>query len=106
MATGEISDGQISASSEYSANTAASQGRLHFKSDSKADAWEPAAKNSNQWLQVDLGNQFTKVTGMATQGRSDKYHRVTKYNLQYGNDTVTLTYYKEEGQPGNMAMVS
>ncbi len=98
MESGEITDGQISASSEYNNNYAAIQGRLHFESDTKADAWESANADANQWLQIDLGKQNTKVTGVATQGRSDNYHRVTKYKLQYSNDAVTFQYYKEQGQ--------
>ena len=89
MESGTISDEQISASSEWGD---VSQGRLH----SQPRAWSAAQNNVNQWLQVDLGNQHTKVTRAATQG--NKYIWVKKYKLQYGNDESSLQYYREEGQ--------
>ena len=65
MESGAISDSQISASSELSANHAASQGRLNFHETSvKAGVWA-AGGAFHQWLQVDLGNQLTKVTRVA-----------------------------------------
>ncbi|KAL9989536.1 hypothetical protein ACROYT_G004098 [Oculina patagonica] len=101
MESGLIADGQISASSEYGFNVAAIQGRLNLKSNTKKGGWEPASADVNQWLQIDLGKQNTRVTGVATQGRNDNYHRVTKYKLQYSNDAVTFQYYKEQGQSQN-----
>ena len=56
-----------------------------------------AAQNDvNQWLQVDLGNQYTKATRVATQGREYSSYRVTEYKLQYSNDGVNVQYYKEQ----------
>ena len=106
MESGLISDSQISASSEHDANHAAIQGRLNFQeTSSKAGAWTAAANNVSQWLQVDLGKQFTKVTRVATQGRnySSQWHGnhsqwVTKYKLQYSDDGANFHYYREQGQ--------
>ena len=109
MESGAISDSQISASSEahIDANHAAIQGRLNFQETSvKAGAWVAATDDVNQWLQVDLGNQLTKVTRVATQGRNQssqwpwEAHSqwVTKYKLQYSNDGVNFQYYREQGQ--------
>ena len=99
MESGAISDGQLTASSQYDANTAAIQGRLHFQAaGDKAGAWEARSNDVNQWLQVDLGNQVTAVTRVATQGRNGHNHKVTEYNLQYGDDEVNFQYYKEQGQ--------
>ncbi|KAL9989534.1 hypothetical protein ACROYT_G004096 [Oculina patagonica] len=98
MESGAIADGQISASSEYGVGVSAIQARLNLKSNIKRGGWEPAIKNVHQWLQIDLLKQNTRVKGVATQGRNDNYHRVTKYKLQYSNDAVTFQYYKEQGQ--------
>lgn len=93
-----ISDGQISASSEWSSTLAAFLGRLHLKrSSGKAGSWSTRANDDNQWLQVDLG-RHTKVTGIATQGRNGYPQWVTKYKLQYSNDGVNFQYYREQGQ--------
>ena len=94
MENGAISDGQISASSQFDANHAAKQGRLHCK----AGSWSAGNTNLHQWLQVDLGSQYIKVTRVATQGRHDYPQWVTKYKLQYSNDGVNFHYYREQGQ--------
>ena len=102
MENGAISDGQISASSEWRDNHATIQGRLHFQAgNGKAGSWSAKRNNRNQWLQVDLGNHHTKVTRVATQGRNknNQYKQwVKKYKLQYGNDTANLQNYAEQGQ--------
>ena len=108
MESGGISDSQISASSEHEidVNHAAIQGRLNFQETSvKAGAWAAATNDVNQWLQVDLGKQFTKVTRVATQGRNyssqwpashDQW--VTKYKVRYSEDGVNFHSYREQGQ--------
>ena len=99
MENGAISDGQISASSEYSDNNAANQGRLHFKGTSnKAGSWSAKNNDANQWLQIDLGVQYTSVTRVATQGRNGADQWVKTYKLQYSNDGEAFQYYKEQGQ--------
>ena len=103
METSAIPDAHVKASSEWGANRAAVQGRLHFKAGGgKQGAWSARLNNANQWLQVDLGNQHTKVTGVATQGRNScKCNQwVTKYTLQYSHDGVEFYYYKDPGQSG------
>ena len=95
-----IPDFQMSASSQRD-HHAAMQGRLNFKgSESKAGCWSARTDDANQWLQVDLGNDHTRVTAVATQGRnSDTYNEwVTKYKLQYSNDGVNFQNYRERGQ--------
>ena len=52
-------------------------GRLNFNG-----SWSAALNDRNQYLGIDLGEDFT-VTGIATQGSSDKATWVTKYFLQY-----------------------
>ncbi|XP_078357449.1 uncharacterized protein LOC144642352 isoform X2 [Oculina patagonica] len=94
-----IPDGQISASSEWDVNHAAIQGRLHFKAGGgKQGGWSARSNDVNQWLQVDLGDKYTRVTRVATQGRNAADQWVTKYKLQYSNDGVNFQYYKEQGQ--------
>ena len=95
--SGTISDAKISASTQYDANHAAIQGRLHFqRSSSKAGSWSARTNDVNQWLQIDLGNQVTKVTRLATQGRNAVSQWVTRYKLQYSQDGVTFHYYSEQ----------
>ena len=101
MEKGGISDEQISASSEYSATHAAIQGRLRFQAVSsplKAGSWSARTNDANQWLQVDLGNQYTKVTRVATQGRNRVDQWVTEYKLQYRDFGVNFQYYGEQGK--------
>ena len=99
MENGKISNGDITASSEVIIEHYAYQGRLNFKKDKgKIGAWTARGKNVNQWLQIDLGSQFTRVTGVATQGREDRDRWVTKYKLQYSNEINQFQYYKEKGQ--------
>ena len=103
MENGEISNRQISSSSQIDGNHAAIQGRLHFKATpGKAGSWSAGKNDSSQWLQVDLRSQNIRVTGVATQGRNGRYPQwVTKYKLQYSNDGANFLYYKEPGQITN-----
>ena len=93
MENGAILDEQITASSQWNFNHASFQGRLHFQG-----SWSTGTNDLHQWLQVDLGSQYTKVTSVATQGRNDLAQWVTKYKLTYSDDGVTFQYYKEQGQ--------
>ena len=87
-----ISDRQITASSEWDYDEAAIQGRLNLT----PGGWGADVDDANQWLQVDLGSLHSKVTGVATQGRNGDYDEwVTKYRLQYSDDGVNFTYYRE-----------
>jgi len=92
MESGAILDGQISASSELDDDNAAIQGRLYFQATgTKQGAWSAAQSDPKQWLQVDLGSQFTKVTRIATQGQNGGQTQwVRRYKLQYSNDGVNF----------------
>ncbi|XP_078344006.1 uncharacterized protein LOC144629649 [Oculina patagonica] len=104
MESGLITDGQISASSEWdSVGYAAILGRLNFNhTASKNGAWSALTNDANQWLQVDLGSYYTKVTRVATQGRNNPDAHVnqwiTQYKVQYSNNGVDFKYYREQGQ--------
>ena len=97
MESGAILDKKISASTELGGHLAI-QGRLHFPAGSVAGGWAAAINDINQWLQIDLGNRFANITGVATQGRDHVGQWVAEYNLQYGDDGVNFQYYKEQGQ--------
>ena len=94
-----ISDGQISALSEWAIHNAAILGRLNSKV--FPGSWRAATNDDNQWLQVDLSNHRILVTRVATQGRHNAIHWVTNYTLQYSDDGVNFQYYKGNGQSEN-----
>ena len=71
---GQIPDRKISASSQWDANHASEQGRLHFQAlGRKVGAWCAGRNDYNQWLQADLGSQFTRITGVASQQSRQKW---------------------------------
>ena len=99
MQSGEISDEQLSTSSERDSNHSATQSRLHVVNPDGAGSWAAANNDTDQWLQVDLVILHTRVTRVATQGRNGhQVEWVTKYNLQYGNDTERFYNYTVLGQ--------
>ena len=76
MENGAILDGQITASSQRDENHAPFQGRLHFQaSGRKQGSWVAAKGDLNQWLQVDLGSQFTKVSRVGAVVRALAVHQ-------------------------------
>ncbi len=98
MESGGIKDAQISASSEWNANHAAIQGRLHFQAAAgRAGSWSAGTNDANQWLQIDLIGHYI-VTRVATQGRNGADQWVKAYKLQYGDDGTNFQSYKEPGQ--------
>lgn len=62
----------MTASSEWDVNLgrhAPNLGRLHYQANGvKQGAWIAGSNNADEWLQIDLINRNTKVTGVATQG--------------------------------------
>ncbi|KAL9958858.1 hypothetical protein ACROYT_G035929 [Oculina patagonica] len=93
MASGKITDGQVTASSEYSSHYAAKNGRLQI-----GTAWSADTNDANQWMQIDLGVDYPTVTRVVTQGSSEFSEWVTEYKLQYSNDGGKFQYYAEGGQ--------
>ena len=78
-----------------------SRARLNYKpSGSKQGAWSAKKNDANQWLQVDLGASYTKVTRVASQRRLGADQWVKTYRLQY-SDGVNLQDYREQGQTVN-----
>ena len=103
MKSGDISDAQISASSQLDNNTVAAQGRYTYKQcGNKQGAWSALTNDLNQWLQVDLRGDDIKITMVGTQGRNGGDPRqkqfVTTYKLQYSDDGENFKYYKEPGE--------
>ena len=97
MENNAISNGHISASSTYNPDSlTAFNGRLNFIE--AKGAWRAAHDDANQWLQVDLGSLYTKVTGVATQGRHTRPQWVTKYKLQSSDDEMNFQNYRGQGQ--------
>ena len=102
MENGEISERQITASSQLDASHAAIQGRLNLKAtENKGASWSAVSNDPSQWFQVDLGSPNTKVTGVATQGSNHPPQWVTKYKLQFSNDGVNFHYYTDPRQIEN-----
>ena len=97
MENNAISDGHISAPSQLTSYHGPNMARLNLIEGT--GGWR-AGTDSNQWLQVDLGVLYTKVTGIATQGRHDVSWPmwVTKYKIQYSDDGVAFQNYIEQGQ--------
>lgn len=101
MESGAIADSYIQASSQWD-SSAPFQGRLHFQGKSfKAGSWSAGRNDLLQWLQIDLGSKYTKVTRVATQGRNGNSQWVTRYRLLYGNDGLNFQYYRDEEKPAD-----
>ena len=100
MENGDISDGQITASSQAAYITPPKVARLNRQdgTESLQGAWVAHPSDINQWLQIDLLTPHISVTRVATQGRNGNGHWVTKYKLQYSNDEVNFQYHREKGQ--------
>lgn len=100
MENSAISDAQITASSQFCANHAAIQRRLHFQATGGLQgAWSARTNDANQWLQVYLGSESITITKVATQGQNGCCSQwVTKFNLQYSEDKVNFRYYREQGE--------
>ena len=91
MENGAIPDAEIRASTEL-ADHRASDARLN-----QTGSWGSSINDHSQYLDIDVGYEFTIITGIATQGRSDLDQWVTKYKL-WIKYYYTTTYYKEPGQ--------
>ena len=94
MESGKITDGQITASSNYNAGTGASNARLNFKAGGgKTGAWSASSSDVDQWLQVDLRAK-TEVTAIKIQGRQDYDQWVTTFTISYSSDGTNFTPYQ------------
>ena len=110
MENGGVLDEQITASSELNDNSAAYQGRLNVNesvqgSTIKSGAWVAGTSDQSQWLQVDLYDEESLISRVATQGRNQDVswvlansQWVERYKLQYSNDGRDFEYYHEHGK--------
>ena len=100
MESGAIADSHIQATSQWDSSHAPFRGRLRYQGESfTAGSWSAGRNDLFQWLQIDLGSQYTKVTRVATQGRNGHSQWVTRYRLLYGNDGLNFQYYRDQGKP-------
>ena len=102
MEDGTITDGQISASSEYpySVSHGPANARLNFRGgNGRTGSWSVAPGDNNPWLKVDFLHETT-VTGVITQGRPDACcpQWVSRYTVSYSQDGVNFQNYMENGQ--------
>lgn len=103
METRTIADNQINASSEltgyYRVFYSAASARLKIKLPRPCCfGWAASTSSTLAWLEIDLRKKHTVVTGVATQGGKRGLlvsMFVTKYKLQYGNDSGSLLDYME-----------
>ena len=100
MGDGEISNGQVIASSQLDAEHAAINGRLKaIRTSNKVGSWSPYTSDVKQWLQIDLGSQErTLVAKIASQGENTDSTWVTHYTLLYSDNGNKFNAYKELGQ--------
>ena len=99
MESRAITDYHIGASSQLDSGHAPFQGRLHFQGNvAIAGSWSAGRNDLAQWLQIDLGSQYTKVTRVATQGMNAHSQWVTRYKLMYSNDGLNFQYYRHQGK--------
>lgn len=95
MQSQAISDGQITASSQFSPKHGPAKARLNYKG--QPGAWSSKSSDKNAWLQIDLRTQVLKATRVATQGRGDASQWVTKYKLQYSENGKSFKTYRLKG---------
>ena len=97
MQNGKIPDSAITASTEYSTAYKSINGRLHFLYRSgRVGSWSAKTNDVFQYLQVDFGD-FTKVSRVAIQGRTDADQWVKTFSLSYGYDSIFFRVYEEDG---------
>ena len=102
MEDGRIKDSALSASSIFLNGIeahAAKFGRLNLVPPSGyAGAWCVKTKDTNQWIQIDLGRPTT-VTKVATQGRQDCCDQwVISYAVSYSLISPYWVYHMNRGQ--------
>ncbi|XP_052092501.1 mucin-5AC-like [Mytilus californianus] len=81
-----VTDSQLTSSSKLNNFTGAERGRIYTEKDgSFTGGWVPSVSNKKQWIQVDLLAPY-EITGIITQGLSEKPNWVTKYAVYYSTD--------------------
>ena len=97
MENRHISENQISTSSIWNYYHRASNGRLNFRAGgSRTGAWSALYNDQNQWFKVDFGRPAT-ITGISTQGRSDRDQFVTSYTISFNRNGYHYRKYESSG---------
>ena len=78
----DLPECRLSASSIYDWNLSPAHSMLNTQT-----AWSPALANTNQYIQVDLG-ELRQITAVATQGRNNNQW-VTSYTISHSSDGTT-----------------
>ncbi|XP_074627404.1 contactin-associated protein-like 5 [Acropora palmata] len=87
-----ILDNQMTSSSQLTAATQASYGRLNGK---RGNGWcAKTANNSHDWLQVDLG-KMVHICSLFVQGEVSGSRWVTTFQLRYSTDGNTWKPYMD-----------
>ena len=99
MENGKITNNEISASSVYNSNTGASRARLNFiPSGGVSGGWVAAVEDDKPTLTITFSYPFTRVTGIATQGRQDASQWVKTYRLRYSKPNGEKGFYQDPGE--------
>ena len=99
MESGEIKDSQITASNWLYKSKHYSPVNARLNSDTPSGGWCSAGilENDDQYIQIDLLKN-TKLTGIATQGRSKNSEYIEKFQLMYQRDGENFfRMYNESG---------
>lgn len=94
MESGEITDFQITASSEWNSHHRASNARLNFAENS--GSWSSKNNDLNQWLQVDFKYRAI-ITEILSQGRGRHNQYVKSDTVSYSDDPVNFKQYQKSG---------
>ncbi|KAI8493818.1 hypothetical protein Bbelb_281650 [Branchiostoma belcheri] len=92
MASGDIPDDSITASSYYDRDYRPSHGRLYGTAGQ--GSWAARNNNIGEWLQVDLGG-MESIMGTIIQGQDHGDSWVTSYKLHYSADGTSSTTYTD-----------
>ena len=94
------------ASSQYNQYYGPDRGRLRTEGEgSYGGGWAAQYNDVHQFLQFDF-SKVTKLTAVATQGRSEADWMVTSYTLAYSVDGGSFTTYGEgDGQVSNSLLL-
>ena len=99
MENGKITNAEISASSVYDRSTGASRARLNFiSSGGVSGGWVAATNDDKPTLTITFSYPFTRVTGIATQGRHDASQWVKTYRLKYSKPNGEKGFYQDPGE--------
>ena len=93
MENDEISDDQITSSSDFDLHLRAANGRLNSVAGNDKTAWSSQKDDLNPWLQVDF-QRSTIITGISTQGRQGSNQFVKSYTISFSDNGKDFTGYK------------